>query len=148
MRRGALAAAIVVTFAWASNATVRSLVHEANTLDTDGPALARIGRRCLDRPHSFVVSTDPGVEFALNGRIHTHDLELWNESRLGRFPETVWAADMRNSAVRCVVTWTGDSPLPPHPAGIYPPAVADVVRERFLPPDVDGPYAIYPARDP
>ena len=101
----------------------------------------------MDRPGAFVASTDPGIELALNGRIHTHDLELWNQVRLGRLSAAGWAADMRHPSVRCFVTWTGHASPPSHPDALLPPEVAAVVLDRFVAPTVDGGYAIYRATE-
>lgn len=96
----------------------------------------------------MVMPPDPGIELALDGRLYTHVIELWNEVRLGRFPAEVWAADVRHTNVRCFVAWTGDATPPPHPVGLFPPAVLDAMRDRFLLPIVDQGYAVYVAREP
>jgi hypothetical protein len=142
-----VAATVIVSFAWASNATVHSLADEVSSFGESAQALARIRTRCLDRPGAMVLSPDPGIEFTVNGRIHTHGLELWNEVRLGRFPEAMWADDVRSSAVRCFVAWAGEAPPPARPAGLFPESVARALADGFGAPHVDRGYAIY-ARTP
>ncbi|MSO58584.1 MAG: hypothetical protein EXQ77_06055 [Thermoleophilia bacterium] len=143
LRGGAVLVAVVCTFAWAGMATVRSLAHERATLWTVQPALSRIRQRCAN---TLVVSPDPGIEMIFNGRLYTHSLELWAESERGRFPADLWAADMRDPAVGCVVTWTGDAPVPAVPHGPFPEAVSAVLRERFTLGCVDTGYAVYMAK--
>jgi hypothetical protein len=145
--RVVLGAAIAVTLPWATNATFHSLLDEAATFGEHRAALQRIRQRCLDRPAAVLLSADPGVEMAINGRIHTHAIELWNQARLGRFPAGLWAADVRHPNVRCVITWTGDAQPPSAPSGYFPEEVAEAMRESFTLRFVESGYAVYTQRE-
>ncbi len=147
-RRWAWALIGGLTFAWSSTATVRSLSEEPWFYRARRTALESIRTRCLDRPGAFVASTDPGIEMEINGRIHTHDLELWNQTRLGRFSGALWASDLEHPNVRCFVTWAGSAPPPAIPEGLFPEQVAHVVREQYALEDVEAGYALYRRRIP
>ena len=139
----ALASALGVTFVWSTNASIRSLAGQTRELGSAVPALERIRGRCAGREGEIVLSSDPGTELVVNGRLHSHPIELTAETMSGRFPEPVWVADVQHPNVRCYVAGVGDDGAPPRPPGSFPPAVADALRERFVLSFVDSGYAVY-----
>jgi hypothetical protein len=144
--RVAIAAAVGLSVSWAGVATARSLLHERRTLHDEERALEEVARRCVDRPSAIVMSNDPGIELTVNGRLYTHTLELWNEARLGRFPERLWLDDVSSPNVRCLVGFSGDAPPPVVPEG-FPPKVLRALEERFVLDSVHYGYAVYGRRD-
>jgi hypothetical protein len=144
--RAVVAAVVATTLGWSATATARSLAYERVALPRHARGISRVRDRCLLRPGAFVLSDDPGIELAVNGRIHTHAVELWNESRTGRFPETLWVQDVESDQVRCAASWIEDGDPPDTPPGLFPPEVARAMRDKFMPPMMVDGYAIYLAR--
>jgi len=144
--RAAVGFAIATSMVVSLTATTRGLFDDASALPARRRSLDLARRECVGVDGAVVLSSDPGIELALNGRIHTHPIEMENEVRRGRFPVATWVEDVGSPTVRCVVTWTGDRPAPPSPAGPFPPEVAHALGARFELARVDAGYAIYRAR--
>jgi len=135
----------VLSALWSGNATVRSLIEEASSRGDETRALSRIASQCLRVPPAFVMSDDPGVELLLNGRIHTHAVELANAVERGGFAASTWARDVERPEVTCYVTFAGDQPIPAPGRGL-PDAVRRALEDRFVFGGFDGGFAVFVAR--
>lgn len=143
----ALVGAIALSFAWVEVATARSLRDGFADLGRSRRELAEVRELCFaGHPRGFALAADPGLELALDGRIYTHVIELWNASLHGRYPEAVWAADIGHPDVRCFVVETGDAEPPKVAAALVPIAVLGAMDARFGPPVRRGRFAVYMAR--
>jgi hypothetical protein len=93
------------------------------------------------------MSDDPGIELVMNGRIHTHAVELATETARGRFPEPLWIRDVERPEVTCWVSFVGDGPVLP-PGAWFPDGVRGALAKRFSIVLVDEGFAIYDGRAP
>lgn len=138
--RAASLVAVAVSISWVDVATVRSLAEEVNDWGHEKAELAEARAACP--PGGFVLSHEPGIELALNGRIYTHGLEVWAAALAGRFPERVWAKDITHRDVTCFIGATGPTTFEA-PPGFFPPEVARAVGESFGPPERVGRFVTY-----
>lgn len=138
-----LGSVVILSLGWSSVATIRSLRSEWHAGADERRALDRIRDLCVDRPNAIVMSTFPGVELAVNGRLYTHVLELAMEVERGRFPSALWRGDVEAPNVRCVVTAVHTAPLDRIEEPLLPPDVTRAMRDRFRFVEVARFYAIY-----
>ena len=66
-------------------------------------AIAQARARCTLAPGEALVASDPALEFELMGRIVTTPFEMTNLTRHGRFPLSIWSADLARPEVRWLV---------------------------------------------
>lgn len=90
-------------------------------------AYEAIVRECGVADGGLVLSDHGGVELRLNGRVVYPGFQMSHAARAGRFPESLWAADVARPEVRCFVETDREF-------FTRVPAVARVVSAEFAPP--------------
>ncbi len=138
--RAAALVAVAISIAWVDVATVRSLGDEVRDWGREKAELAAARAACP--PRGFVLSHEPGIELAINGRIYTHGLEVWAATLAGRFPEQVWVNDITHPDVTCYIGATGPITFE-SPPGVFPPEVSRAIGEAFGPPERVGRFVVY-----
>lgn len=108
--------------AWVAVASVRGATDNAS-LDRDYAArLSDIRAACSPSPVRVVMSDDPALELALDGRVVDHAQQLFPLA-FDPVVSSAWAADLARPEVACFVDRTG---IP-----TVVPALSSVLRERF-----------------
>lgn len=92
-------------------------------------AIAAVDRHCVREPGELVVSSDPTIELALDGRILVPDWQSAFLARVGKFPADAWRNDLRNPRVRWLALEVDpEEPLIGNDARVEVSAFRDVLR--------------------
>jgi hypothetical protein len=102
--RTALAIAVPLQALWTGVASVRSSVESILSSPAKGRVLEEL-RHGLPRG-SLLLSDDDGIELALDGRLIDTPFQTTELVRRGRFPETLWVADVQRPEIVGLVTET------------------------------------------
>lgn len=124
--RGWVAALSVLAAAQAAVTTIRAAIEHAAHEREQPSAFALIERRCGVPAGGVVLSDHGGVELRANGRVVYPGFQMSYAAREGRFPASLWAADVVRPEVRCFVETE-------HQFFARVPAVARAVEREFEP---------------
>ncbi len=134
-------AAVLFAFAWGLPAST-GRIRDAYVVEPRlAAAVAAARRGCLRAPGDLVLSNDPGVEYAVNGRIYTHGLELLLLALQGRYPLAPWIADVSSPHVTCFLSHARVPAA--RPDGPFPEEVKAALAERLTLEGCDDPTCLF-----
>jgi hypothetical protein len=120
---------------WTGVAAVRSSLESIDAAPRARAAILASRARCGAGPSAIIIAEEAGIEEMVDGRVVQQPVELVHLTRLGKYPEDLWEADVRRREVRCLVML---SDLLERPASrvdvehdLFGPPMRAALRSRF-----------------
>jgi hypothetical protein len=98
--------------------------------DEGARAIAFAKQKCDLGPNDVAIAGEPGVEYVLNDRILSHQLEFVLQQGKATFPTELFLEDAKRKELRCVVYLEPDAPREPG-RGFLQSTLAKHLNERF-----------------
>jgi hypothetical protein len=122
--------ACMLSLVCSSTATFPSVKNLYALKDEGARAIAFAKQTCDLGPNEVAIAGEPGVEYVLNGRILSHQLEfVWQQGK-ATFPTELFLEDAKRKELRCVVYLEPSDPSEPG-RGFLQSALAKHLNERF-----------------
>lgn len=119
-------------------ASIRSSIEHVGLYRHEAALVASLRERCGAAPNEVVASDEQGIELAANGRILTTAYQMAWRVFAGKYPASLYVADVTAPNVRCFVFHSG--------ALDAAPEVRRAIEATFAPSLTDGAFRIYRRR--
>ena len=131
-------------------ATIRSSVEGIRDASSHAALLARARSICGIERADVIIADEPGLEFALNGRVIFTPYQFTHLIRRGAFPAELWRQDIERPEVRCLIMRSDllERPLSTVDVAhdLFPPPIREVLVQRFELAIRDAGWSVYRLR--